>query len=259
MKIGFFDSGIGGLSVLHQALKKLPQEDYIYYADVDNVPYGTKSKNEIIQYVDSAVNFILSQDVKAIVIACNTATSVAIDYLRSKYKIPILGMEPAVKVAVKNETNKRVMIMATPVTIREDKLRNLIQQVDAKGRTDLLPLPQLVRFAESGEFHSNRVREYLLKELGEFHLGDYGTVVLGCTHFNYFKDTMHTIFSEDVEFIDGINGTVNHLYSILEQKGLLEQGTATVTCYQSGRLVERKHELQRYNKLFIRLDQMYDI
>lgn len=102
MKIGIFDSGIGGLSVLHQAMITMPEADYIFYADVDNVPYGEKTKEEVRKLVDHAVGFLVDKGCQAIVLACNTATSAAISYLREKYKLPIIGIEPAVKPAVEH-------------------------------------------------------------------------------------------------------------------------------------------------------------
>ena len=163
MQIGFFDSGIGGLTVLHQAKRAMPQEDYLYYADTDHVPYGRKTKEEIKQYVQEAVDFIAEQGVKALVVACNTATSVAIKDLRARYSFPILGMEPAVKPAV-NDTHctKRILVTATPVTIREEKLQNLLHQVDQHHQVDLLPLPRLVEFAEQGNFTDGQAEACLL-------------------------------------------------------------------------------------------------
>ena len=148
MKIGIFDSGIGGVSVLNEAFHRLPDQDYIFYADVDHVPYGIKSSEQIIEYTDSITAFLIEQGVDAILIACNTATAVAADYLRSKYPVPIIGMEPAVKPAVEEAKEGRVLVMATPVTIRENKLHTLLERVDTQHRVDLLPMPGLVRFAE---------------------------------------------------------------------------------------------------------------
>jgi glutamate racemase len=256
LKIGFFDSGIGGLTVLHQAMRMLPEEDFIYYADTDNVPYGTKTKEEIIGYVDLAIEFLVNQGVKAIVIACNTATSVAIEFLRERYSLPILGMEPAVKPAVEKCSNKRVMVIATPLTVKEDKLKNLLRQIDDDHRVDLLPLPQLVTFAEAGKFEIMEVENYLRKELSTYHLEDYSALILGCTHFNYFKDTYRRIFPADVEFIDGSEGTVNHLLSILQDKKLLEHNLPKVEYYMSGRLVTEEDELARFAQLHERLERM---
>lgn len=256
MKIGFFDSGIGGLTVLQQAMETLPEEDYIYYADTEHVPYGTKPKEEIIRYVDEAVGFLVEKGVKAIVIACNTATSVAIESVRAKYQIPILGMEPAVKPAVERCPNKRVIIAATPLTIKEDKLKNLLEQVDGEHKTDLLALPGLVLFAESGCFVDKKVEDYLKKELSAFELKNYSNFVLGCTHFNYFKDTLRKLLPVRVEFIDGTNGTVNHLKAILERNGQLEHGSSNVEYYISGKPVTDLKRLSFFDCLLKRAEAM---
>ena len=127
MKIAFFDSGIGGLSVLHHAMKVLPHEQFIFYADEDNVPYGTKTPEQVFTYVDQAFRFFMNQDVKAIVVACNTATSVAVRELRRRYKLPIIGMEPAAKKALDMDTGRdRILVIATPITVRGHKIKELI-------------------------------------------------------------------------------------------------------------------------------------
>ncbi|MBP1754787.1 MAG: murI [Firmicutes bacterium] len=256
MKIGIFDSGIGGLTVLHQALITLPKEDYIYYADTDNVPYGIKTREEIIGYVDRAVDFLVGKGVKAIVIACNTATSTAADYVRSKYTLPILGMEPAVKPAVAKSHGKRVMVIATPVTVREEKLRALIEQVDDEHLVDLVALPGLVSFAEAGIFEGNEIEQYLRHELSDYHLANYSALILGCTHFNYFKDSYCKVFPKGISFIDGSVGTVNYLKRILTERNLLENNHGTVEYYMSGRPVYRDEELQKLSGLHMRLDKM---
>jgi len=256
LKIGIFDSGIGGLTVLHQALITLPKEDYIYYADTDNVPYGIKTREEIIGYVDHAVDFLVGKGVKAIVIACNTATSTAADYVRSKYTLPILGMEPAVKPAVAKSHGKRVMVIATPVTVREEKLRALIEQVDDEHLVDLVALPGLVSFAEAGIFEGNEIEQYLRHELSDYHLANYSALILGCTHFNYFKDSYCKVFPKGISFIDGSVGTVNYLKRILTERNLLENNHGTVEYYMSGRPVYRDEELQKLSGLHMRLDKM---
>ena len=118
MKIGIFDSGIGGLSVLHEAYHRLPQQEYIFYADVEHVPYGLKTPEQITEYAIENTQFLLDKGAQALVVACNTATSVAIKELRRRFDIPILGMEPAVKPAVEGTEEKRIMVIATPVTTR---------------------------------------------------------------------------------------------------------------------------------------------
>jgi glutamate racemase len=255
VRIAFFDSGIGGLTVLHQAIKQMPQEDYLYYADTDHVPYGRKTKEEIRQYVQEAVDFIATQDVKALVVACNTATSVAIQSLRARYSFPILGMEPAVKPAVRNAViSKRVLVTATPVTLREQKMQDLLLQVDQNHKTDLLPLPKLVELAERGCFEDGQAEAYLREVLQEYDLSQYCTVVLGCTHFNYFKDSFRNIFGDGVTLLDGSGGTVNNLHRVLAEQHLLEQNTGDIRYYTSGREAEELRP--RYDLLLNRLEKM---
>ena len=255
MRIAFFDSGIGGLTVLHQAKKMMPQEDYLYYADTDHVPYGRKTKDEIRQYVQDAVDFIAQQDVKALVVACNTATSVAIQGLRARYSFPILGMEPAVKPAVQSAMmSKRILVTATPVTLREQKMQDLLLQVDQNHQVDLLPLPRLVELAEQGCFRDGQAEAYLREVLQGVDLQQYCTVVLGCTHFNYFKDSYRAVFGSEVALLDGSGGTVKNLYRVLTEQHLLEHNSGTIRYYTSGREAEELRP--KYEQLLQRLEVM---
>ncbi|BCN31868.1 glutamate racemase [Anaeromicropila herbilytica] len=258
MKIGFFDSGIGGITVLYDTLKILPNEDYIYYADTLNVPYGNKSKNEVRKYIFNAIDFIIKQEVKAIVIACNTATSIAIEDLRGKYNIPIIGMEPAVKPTIeKNEDrSKRVLVTATALTLKEEKLHNLITSLDKEHVVDLLPLPGLVDYSERLEFSESKVLPYLEEQLLKYDVSNYETVVLGCTHFSYYKDIFRKLFSPDINIIDGNYGTANNLKKILEEINQLNDGCSHIDFYNSGLKVEDKAELDKYSRLFKRLDSI---
>ncbi len=257
MKIGFFDSGIGGLTVLYDTIKILPKEDYIYYADTVNVPYGPKSKDEVKQYILDVVGFLARQQVKAIVIACNTATSVAIEDIRERYTIPIIGMEPAVKPAVKNyrNTDKRVLVTATALTLKEEKLQNLISRLDNDHVVDLLPLPGLVQYSENMEFREQVVIPYLEEQLSQYDVSCYETVVLGCTHFSYYKDLFHKLFPTSTNIIDGNIGTANNLKRTLETRNMLNEGDGDITFYNSGVKVSNT-EVCRYNNLFKRLEEI---
>ena len=185
MKIGIFDSGIGGLSVLHRAMKMMPNVSFVYYADTEHVPYGEKTVQQIRKFDEHNLNFLIDQGVDAVVIACNTATSVATKEFRAGFPVPIVGMEPAVKKAVEQycDTGKRILVAATPITIASDKLHNLLERVDKEHDVDLLPLPKLVRFAEKGDFTSGGIEAYLCEELSKFDLEDYAAVVLGLYPF----------------------------------------------------------------------------
>lgn len=258
MQIGFFDSGIGGITVLHEALKILPHEDYIYYADTSNVPYGPKHKDEVKKYIFDAVEFIVQQGVKALVIACNTATSIAIEDLRSKYNIPIIGMEPAVKPAVENNENinKRILVTATALTLKEEKLKNLIEKLDNEHIVDSLPLPGLVQFSEKFEFNEQVISDYLKDELYNYDLDKYGTIVLGCTHFSFYKDVFRRLLPSNISIIDGNNGTVKNLKRTLEAMNSVNEGSGKITFYNSGDKIEDDIKLEKYNGLFKRLDEI---
>lgn len=241
--------------MLHQAMLTLPGEDYLYYADVDHVPFGRKTREQIIKYTDGAVRFLTDLGAEAVVIACNTATCSAIGYLREKYRrMPILGMEPAVKPAVEENDAGRVLVVATPVTVRGEKLKNLLARVDCRHCVDTLALPELVTFAENGEFVSPRVRRYLAERFRPYRMDGYSALVLGCTHFNYFKDTFREFLPQKTEIIDGSAGTVGHLADVLALTAGGAGHGGTVEYYASGRKVTDPAGLRRIAGLHARLD-----
>ena len=259
MKIGFFDSGIGGLSVLHQARKRFPRAEYIYYADRTHVPYGEKSREAIVAFVDDIIAFLLAQGVQAVVIACNTATSAAVGRMREKYAIPIIGMEPAVKKALDCQDTGRVLAAATPITVSGEKMHGLLEKVDKKHLVDLIALPELVRFAERGEFRSPAVSDYLRGELRRFRLESYTSFVLGCTHFNYFKDTLREILPTQIRLVDGIEGVINHLAACVDLSGACGGQPGPSVYYDSGRLLSEPEQLRPIEACMARLDEMLPI
>lgn len=256
LRIGFFDSGIGGMTVLHQALKVLPNEDYIFYADTLHVPYGEKSKEEVKEYIFNAADFLANQDIKALVIACNTATSIAVDELRQKYEFPILGIEPAVKPAVQSceGKQKKVLVLATNLTLREEKFHNLVKSTDHEDIVDSLALPGLVELAENFEFSEEKVKSYLKEELASYDLKQYGTVVLGCTHFPFFEKSIRELFSEKANIISGSIGTAKNLKRILEAENQIsKEETGDIKFFQSGIKIGDK-QATKYKNLLGLLD-----
>ncbi len=237
--IGFFDSGIGGLSVLYESLKILPNENYIYYSDGDNAPYGVRPKEEVRALVLDAMRFIASKGVKAIVVACNTATSVAIEDVRRLYDFPVIGMELYVKPAVMSGNRKRVLVFATELTLKEEKFKNLVSRVDTRQIVDYLPLQELVMYAERFDFDESKIIPYLRQKLSGFRLEDYGTVVLGCTHFLFFKSMMEKVIPPEVAIIDGNLGTIRNLKNKLGDN--LNPGPGSVSYYLSGKAMEPAH------------------
>jgi glutamate racemase len=214
--VGFFDSGVGGISVLKQAVKVLPNENFIYFGDSLRAPYGTRMSGEIKKFVFDDVDFLLKKNIKALVVACNTATSVAIEGLRTKYSdlMPIIGIEPALKPAVKYNKNGSIIIMATPVTLSEDKFENLVKKYDFEDNVIPMPCPGLVELIEKGIICGDKVEAYLRKKFLPLKNEEISAVVLGCTHYPFIKKTLAGVLKDmdqNSDIIDGSVGTVNQL------------------------------------------------
>lgn len=254
MKIGMFDSGMGGLVLLHKAMQTYSAEEYIYYADLDNVPYGEKTNEQILSYALKASEFMEGKECDAIVVACNTATSVAIKTLRNTFSIPIIGVEPAVKPAVTHKGHLKAIVMATPVTVREAKLHDLITSLDAQDDVTLLAMPELVKIAEREDFASDAAKNYILKQLSGVDFDEYSDLVLGCTHFNYFKDTLSEILPKHISIIDGSGGTVHHMADLL---GLAERaGKADFSLFTTGGKKADTALIQKAARMLSRLDKL---
>ena len=241
--IGFFDSGVGGISVLKKAVELLPYEDFIYFGDSVNAPYGDKDVDTIRKMSFEAVDFLLSNDCKSIVVACNTATSVAIEEIRAKYShIPVIGIEPALKVAIDHTEDGKILVLATLRTLQEKKFKDLSDKYAQSRKIMSLPLPGLVEIIESGDHYQEKSFEYLSEHLKEVDR-DISAVVLGCTHYPFVKPSLRRIFGEDILIVDGSEGTARHLKDVLEDKGLLsdERQEGTIRFFNSSkdkRLIE---------------------
>ena len=223
--VGFFDSGIGGITVLKEALKLLPNENYIYYGDNKNAPYGEKTEEEVQNLTMACGEFLYEKGVKAIVMACNTATSTAVNTMREKFNIPVISMEPAVKPAVASLKNGKVLVLATPVTVSQTRYKKLLSTVGSEERVISAGCSGLVELIESGDFESKDIDQYLERRLKEFDDMEIDAIVLGCTHYTFLKDKIakyaRSHFKNDASILDGNNGTVRQLKHVLEENKLL--------------------------------------
>lgn len=219
-RIGVFDSGLGGLTVLNRCMDILPDEAFLYYADTDNVPYGDKTREQIIEYVDNAVDYMLENSCKAVVIACNSATSAGVDYLREKYKGEIIvSIEPAVKPAIlEHARGGKVLVLATKVTIEGKKLTDLIELYDKENIVVKRAMPELAMLAENGVFDTDVIVPHLKGELEGLDLDEFDVVVLGCTHFPFFYDSFK-ILMPHADVIDGSEGVARQLGRELDRLG----------------------------------------
>lgn len=247
--IGFLDSGFGGITVLAEAQRQLPNENYIYYADIEHVPYGTKSKDEVQKYIFEAVEFLVKQEIKALVVACNTATSIAVRDLRVRYSFPIVGMEPAVKPAVQNGNGKRVLVLATPLTLHEEKFHNLVQRVDHEHVVDYLAFPELVELAEKMIFDREKVIPIIKGKLANYDMDSYKTFVLGCTHFPIFTKVFKEVLPAHIDIIDGSVGTINYLKRMLDEQDIFnsQKVGGRIKYFDSGKIVDSKERLNIFN------------
>lgn len=220
--IAVFDSGMGGITVLRKLYKLMPNENYIYYGDSINAPYGTKTTQEIKDLTVKAVEALMEKGVKAVVIACNTATSAAAAYLREKYPdFPIIGLEPAVKPAALSMEYPKVLVLATPLTLREEKFNKLVARFEDCAEFIRLPAPELVKFIESGELDTKEEIEYLENLLAPYADNEVDAVVLGCTHFPFARKNIQRILGDEVLVFDGGKGAARQCMRLLSQRNLL--------------------------------------
>lgn len=220
--IGVLDSGVGGISVLGELVRIMPNENFIYYGDSANAPYGSKTTEEVRELTFACVEKLLDMGIKGLTVACNTATSAAVRLLRQKYPdLPLVGIEPAVKPAALFMDNPRVLVLATPVTVREEKLANLMSLYEDKATLIPVGCPGLMEFVESGRAGSDEVEVFLRELLEPYMTKRVDAVVLGCTHYPFVKKQLRKIMGEDVLFFDGGEGTAREMKRRLSVVGLL--------------------------------------
>lgn len=240
-KIGIFDSGIGGVTVLKEIIKVLPNENYIYYSDSKNNPYGDKKDEEILEICENIVKKLIEEECKAIVIACNTASAKAVNYLREKYtKIPFIAIEPAYKMVHDYAYNKPTLVMATKGTIESEKFNLLYQKYD-NHKTFLLPCIGLADIIEQG--NKDEIKKYLKENLEQYR-GKIENVVLGCTHYPLVKEEIQEVIGQ-VRFFDGTPNLAKHLKTVLEENELLGKNKGIIEFIDSQKLKEKEERFFR--------------
>lgn len=220
--VGVFDSGVGGISVLRELIRVMPCENYIYLGDSKNAPYGTKSLEEVRRLSLENARTLLEQGAKGLVVACNTATSAAVRLMRGMYpELPIVGIEPALKPAALQKEHPHVLVMATPMTVQQEKFRQLMARYEEKAEIYPLPCPGLMEFVEAGDLESDMLHDFL-QELLDPYLGkQLDSVVLGCTHYPFARRMIRQIVGDAVTIFDGGEGTAREMRRRLAVADLL--------------------------------------
>jgi glutamate racemase len=219
--IGVFDSGVGGLTVLREIIKVVPDESTIYFGDTERVPYGPRDLNEVKKFVFKITKFLYDKDVKLIVIACNTSTAAALDDLKKQYDIPIIGViEPGARTAVYNTRNKRVGVLATKGTVESNAYQKGIAKIDPDIKTFSIPAPLLVEFVEKGILEGNSLDKIICSYLKPLFDAGIDVLILGCTHFPLIERRILTCSGNGFKVISSAVETAKDVKKMLTEKGL---------------------------------------
>lgn len=244
--IAVFDSGVGGISVLRHLRRHLPGERFLYFGDSANAPYGSRTTEEVRALTLAAAEKLTTEyEIKALVIACNTATAAAVKQVREAYpELIVIGIEPALKVAADHFPGGRVGVMATEVTLREEKFDTLLHRFDENCTIAKIPAPGLVQLVEAGKVDDSDT-EALLHGILDPYLGKLDALVLGCTHYPFAAAAISRVLGENVVLLEGGDGTARETKRRLAEAGLLEHGNGEVTIVNSSgdqRMIDLSYE-----------------
>lgn len=236
LPIAVIDSGVGGISVLRELLKIMPRENYIYFGDSKNAPYGSKEKSDVLEITRNNLKMLQEKGIKALVVACNTATSAAVRILREENPdLVIVGIEPAIKPPAVTLDHPRVLVMATPLTLKEEKFKRLVERYSDKAEIIPLPCHRLAELIESGNIDSPELDDYIASLLEPYRDQDIDALVLGCTHYPHVRETIERHISPEVKIFDGGEGTARETRRRLESASLLcpEAQVGVIEIYNS--------------------------
>lgn len=244
--IGVFDSGFGGASVLREAVGLLPKESYIYYGDNKNAPYGDRTEAEITALTLRCADELLSHNVKALLIACNTATATCVEQVRAKLNVPVISVEPAIKPACEHAGSGKILMLATLATTRLERYLALQERMPEPNRIINVPCPGIVEIVEQGKLDFADYKAILTKLLSPYEAMEIDGIVLGCTHYVFIKDAIKQYadlhFRGERILYDGNHATVMQLAKVLSEKDLLQDKNefGSITFCTSGNAAELK-------------------
>lgn len=215
--IGFLDSGVGGLTVVKQAMKQLPNETFYYIGDNARCPYGPRPAEEVVQFTWELTQFLLKKDIKLLVIACNTATAVALDEIRKRIDIPVVGVIlPGSRAALKYSSNHRIGVIGTKGTIESGVYEQTLRDKDASLKTYSISCPKFVPLVESNQFNTSIAKKVVFESLQPLTKLNIDTLILGCTHYPLLKPLIQNVMGDDVYLVDSGAETVSEVSTILD-------------------------------------------
>jgi len=224
--VGVFDSGVGGLTVVNQLIKSLPQEDIIYFGDTAHLPYGSKSKESVIRFSLDIANFLKAQKVKIIVVACNTASSFALSSLREKIEIPVIGViEPGAQAAIDATRNFKIGIIGTEGTVKSRAFEEALRKIDKNVKVFSRACPLFVPLVEEGWLDEPETSQIAEKYLSPMKDEGIDTLILGCTHYPLLKELLSRIMGQEISLIDTAEATAKAVERKLREKNLLRKGS----------------------------------
>lgn len=234
--IGVFDSGMGGLSIARAIEKILPEEDLVYFADLEYSPYGPKSKEIIIERSERILDFLIEQNCKLIVVACNTATVNSIEILRSKYSIPIVGVEPGIKPAVMKTESGVIGVLATEQTLKSGSFNRLKSSYSENAQIEVMPCPDFVTLVETLQYESDSAKEVTERYIQPLLDKGCDQIILGCTHFSFLKDIINDVIGNQAEIVDTAEAVAMQVSNKLNQLNICSNsvGENTIKFWTSG-------------------------
>ncbi len=226
--IGIFDSGLGGLTVVREVIRQIPDERIVYFGDTARVPYGSKSRNTVIHYAEQILNFLKTKHVKAIVVACNTASAYALDAVQNLVDVPIIGVvKPGARIAVNATKNKRIGVIATEGTINSGMYDRFISEIDPNVRVFGKACPLLCPLVEEGWWHDPVTTEVVRRYTEELKTEDVDTLIMGCTHYPLLRSTFREVLGDHVNLVNPAYETAVELRRTLEWNDLIREGSET--------------------------------
>ena len=256
LRIGLFDSGVGGITVLQQIKAQMPQESVLYFGDTARLPYGTKSPQEILQYVREIIDWMIGQGVKMIIMACNTSSALALETVRDEYNIPILGLIlPGARAAL--QQGSRIGVIATPATVASNAYGRAIWEIDPTASVWQVACPEFVMLIEQNKIDSSQTIEVARKYLQPLIERDIDTIIYGCTHYRHLEKIFFSILPRSVRAIDPARHIVIAANKELKLMGLKsDRATASTRFCVSGSAPQFAHLAQKWLGCFPQVERV---